>query len=216
MIVALLAAVIGQPLDAEFTTPEAHGVSVSVRHPAAWKPQAFAAPHGVARIVAPDGRCEARLWVTDELTQFAARGQDQAAASAEFDFVDSGKLLEPFVTGNQIVAGGTTHLDGRPARFLEVVTPNGARQYLVGMLAGRRGVILAAGAAASSDFEAHRAMLSLLAQSLRIRDDLRQFSWSALWLVAAGIVTAAIVVAVVRIYRRRQPATPTRKGRQRR
>lgn len=189
MISLLLAAVIAQPLDAEYTAT-AHGISVTVRHPASWKPQPFSASHGVARLVSTDGQ-EARLWVTDELTQFAARGQDQAAASAEFDFIDSGKLLEPFTAGSRIVNGGTTYLGGRPARFLELASSNGTRQFLVGRLEGRRGVVLAVGSTDVSVFDANRATLSAVAQSLRTGPARRPWPWG--WLaVSVGIVLALV------------------------
>jgi hypothetical protein len=198
MIVALVAAVILQPLDAEFSAadPKGTGVVVLVRHPGSWKPQPFAAPHALARLVSADGKLESRLWLTDDLAQFAARGDDQAAASAEFDFVDSGKLLEPFAVGNQIVVAGTTYLDGHPARFLELAAPNGARQFLVGRLAGRRGVILAVGALAADDFEANRAVLSTMAQSLRVEVAHQGFPWEV------PVAVAAIIIGVILLHRR--------------
>jgi hypothetical protein len=197
MIAMLVAAVIGQPLGAEYSSagnPRAFGVDARVRYPSTWAAQPFEVPNGVTRIVAPSGTQEIRLWVSDEIVPFATGGSEQGAASPEFKYVDSGVLEESFVQGHQVLTKGTFFAEGHPTRLVEFATAGGGRQIYVGCLSGRRAVLAIIGGIHGDDYAAHRPTYLEIAQSIRVR---RESGGKSPWLVGGGIVlvVAAVVVA---------------------
>jgi hypothetical protein len=216
MIAVLLAAVIGQPLDAEFSTaghPGNYGAAVEIRHPAAWKVTPLASKYGIARITAPSGQQEIRIWITDE---FAVLFSEEGSHTPEFRFVNSGQLEKDFLSNKTIVHAETLLLNEKPARICEYISPDGAHEVFVGMLHGSHAILITIGGKHTSaeDFAKFKPFYVEMIKSIQVRGDVK--SIPAYAFAFGAIIVALLGFAAFRWWSRhsatRLPALPSRRA----
>jgi hypothetical protein len=213
LIGVFLAVVIGQPLDAVYSTasaPRNFGLDLTVRFPGSWQVLPGEGPHGIVNIVAAGETSRVALWGLPDVLVTKSEGYDGRPEIERF--AEPLQMIMRQVIPTNATYGGTGRamLGGRPTHVMEFRSANGRLAGAVYGFVVKQTVVLlwceCLGDGAVERYEQSRPLFTTIASSIGVSNASGETSW--LPTIGISLCTVVVVAVVVHFVRRRKHSSP--------